>query len=83
MGELLCPHSAVGVHVAQGFTGRRRWSRWPPRIRRSSPTRSRPPPASARPAAAHGDLMDRPERVTRVDNDLAAIEALIEEGVFA
>jgi threonine synthase len=21
MGELLCPHSAVGVHVAQGFTG--------------------------------------------------------------
>jgi threonine synthase len=29
------------------------------------------------------DLMDRPERVTRVDNDLAAIEALIEEGVFA
>jgi hypothetical protein len=29
------------------------------------------------------DLMDRPERVRRVDNDLAAIEALIEEGVFA
>jgi hypothetical protein len=29
--------------------GRRRWSRWPPRIPRNSPTRSRPQPASARP----------------------------------
>jgi threonine synthase len=26
------------------------------------------------------DLFDRPERVTRVPNDLAALEALIEEG---
>jgi threonine synthase len=29
------------------------------------------------------DLFDRPERVRRVGNDLAEIEAVIEEGVFA
>jgi threonine synthase len=84
MGELLCPHSAVGVHVAQGFTGTTPLvtlatahpAKFPDAVEAATGVRPALPPRMA-------DLMDRPERVTRVDNDLAAIEALIEEGVFA
>jgi threonine synthase len=46
------PPSACMWRRAHG--GRRRWSRWPPRIPRSSPTRWRPPPATGPTAAAHG-----------------------------
>jgi threonine synthase len=84
MGELLCPHSAVGVHVAQGFTGST------PLVTLATAHPAKFPDAveaatGHRPAlpARMADLMDRPERMTRVDNDLGAIEALIEEGVFA
>jgi threonine synthase len=84
MGELLCPHSAVGVHVAQGFTGTT------PLVTLATAHPAKFPDAveaatGIRPAlpARMADLMDRPERVTRVENDLAAIEALIEEDVFA
>jgi threonine synthase len=84
MGELLCPHSAVGVHVAQGFTGTTPLvtlatahpAKFPDAVEAATGVRPALPPRMA-------DLMDRPERVRRVDNDLAAIEALIEEGVFA
>jgi threonine synthase len=84
MGELLCPHSAVGVHVAQEFTGQTPLvtlatahpAKFPDAVEAATGIR---PPLPARMA----DLMDRPERVTRVENDLSAIEALIEEGVFA
>jgi threonine synthase len=84
MGELLCPHSAVGVHVAQGFTGST------PLVTLATAHPAKFPDAveaatGHRPAlpARMADLMDRPERMTRVENDLGAIEALIEEGVFA
>jgi threonine synthase len=84
MGELLCPHSAVGVHVAQGFTGTT------PLVTLATAHPAKFPDAveaatGHRPALPErmADLMDRPERMTRVDNDLGAIEALIEEGVFA
>jgi len=84
MGELLCPHSAVGVQVAQAFTGTTPLvtlatahpAKFPDAVEAATGIRPALPPRMA-------DLMDRPERVTRVDNDLAAIEALIEEDVFA
>ncbi|WP_126976859.1 threonine synthase [Frigidibacter oleivorans] len=80
-GELLCPHSAVGVCVANAH------------IRPEAPmvTLATAHPAKfpdaveaatgIRPAlpARMADLFDRPERVTRVPNDLAALEALVHE----
>jgi threonine synthase len=84
MGELLCPHSAVGVHVAQGFNGTTPLvtlatahpAKFPDAVEAATGIRPALPPRMA-------DLLDRPERVSRVDNDLGAIEALIEGGVFA
>ncbi|GAA5070948.1 threonine synthase [Roseibacterium beibuensis] len=84
MGELLCPHSAVGVHVAQDFQGETPLvtlatahpAKFPDAVEAATGIRPALPPRMA-------DLFDREERVTRVENDLSAIEALIEEGVFA
>jgi threonine synthase len=84
MGELLCPHSAVGVHVAQGFTGptplvtlaTAHPAKFPDAVEAATGIRPALPPRMS-------DLFDRPERVRRVGNDLAEIEAVIEEGVFA
>ena len=84
MGELLCPHSAIGVHVAQHFLGQTpivtlataHPAKFPDAVEAASGVRP------ALPAAMAG-LFDRPERMTRVENDLTAIEAIIEEGVFA
>ncbi|MGP1355003.1 threonine synthase [Roseicyclus sp.] len=88
MGELLCPHTAVGVHVAQGFTGATPLvtlatahpAKFPDAVEAATGLRPSLPPRMA-------DLFERPERVTRVENDLAAIERLIEaripEGAFA
>ncbi len=80
-GELLCPHSAVGVVVAE----RRRDpsvpmvtlatahpAKFPDAVERATGAR---PPLPDRMA----DLFSRPERVTSVPNDLAALEALIKE----
>jgi threonine synthase len=84
MGELLCPHSAIGVHVAQDHLGPT------PMVTLATAHPAKFPDAveaatGIRPAlpARMADLFDRPERVTRVDNDLAAIEALITGAVFA
>ncbi len=80
-GELLCPHSAVGVFVANAH------------IRAEAPmvTLATAHPAKfpdavqaatgIRPAlpARMAEMMARPERVTRVPNDLAALEALVHE----
>ncbi|MBF9044172.1 threonine synthase [Rhodobacterales bacterium HKCCE4037] len=84
MGELLCPHSAVGVHVAQDFLGATPLvtlatahpAKFPDAVEAATGIR---PPLPARMA----DLFDRPERITRVEDDLAEIEAIIEGGVFA
>jgi threonine synthase len=64
MGELLCPHSAVGVHVAQGFTGTTPLvtlatahpAKFPDAVEAATGVRPALPPRMA-------DLMDRPERV--------------------
>ena len=82
MGELLCPHSAVGVHVAQDFLGTTPMvtlatahpAKFPDAVEAATGIRPPLPPRMA-------DLFDRPERMTRVENDLTAIETLIREAL--
>ena len=79
-GELLCPHSAVGVRVAEAHLddtpmvtlATAHPAKFPDAVEAVTGIR---PPLPARMA----DLFDRAERVTRVDNDLAALEAVIDE----
>ena len=79
-GELLCPHSAVGVHVAEQYLGTTPMvtlatahpAKFPDAVERASGIRPALPPRMA-------DLFDRAERVTRVPNDLAALETLVLE----
>jgi threonine synthase len=79
-GELLCPHSAVGVHVAEQYLGTTPMvtlatahpAKFPDAVERASGIRPGLPPRMA-------DLFDRAERVTRVPNDLAALESLVLE----
>ena len=82
-GELLCPHSAVGVNVAKQALARdpstpmvtlatAHPAKFPDAVEEATGIR---PPLPARMA----DLFERDERVTRVPNDLAALEALIRE----
>jgi threonine synthase len=82
MGELLCPHSAVGVHVAQDFLGS------VPMVTLATAHPAKFPDAveaatGIRPAlpARMADLFERPERVSRVPNDLAALEAHVREAL--
>ncbi len=78
--ELLCPHSAVGVHVADQHIGdvpmitlaTAHPAKFPDAVEKATGIR---PPLPKHMA----DLYERPERVTRVGNDLAEIEALIRE----
>ncbi len=81
MGELLCPHSAVGVRVAEDHRdpavpmitlATAHPAKFPDAVERASGLR---PPLPNRMA----DLYERPERMTQVANDLAALETLIEE----
>ena len=79
-GEVLCPHSAVGVKVAEEHLGTT------PMITLATAHPAKFPDAvegamGVRPAlpARMGDLYDRPERMTRVANDLAALQAIIRE----
>ena len=78
-GELLCPHSAVGVHVAAAHLG------GAPMVTLATAHPAKFPNAVAaasgiRPALPErmADLFERPERITRVENDLAAVEAAID-----
>jgi threonine synthase len=81
-GELLCPHSAVGVTVAEAHLGAA------PMVTLATAHPAKFPDAVAAATGLHpalparmADLLDRPERVTRVPNDLAAIQALIRERI--
>ncbi len=77
-GEVLCPHTAVGVFVAQDHLGTTPMvtlatahpAKFPDAVEAAIGLR---PPLPNRMA----DLYERSERVTRVDNDLTAIEDLI------
>ena len=81
-GELLCPHSAVGVHVAQNHLGQTPMitlatahpAKFPDAVQAATGIR---PPLPSRMA----DLYDRAERVTRVKNDRVALQALIMERI--
>jgi threonine synthase len=78
--ELLCPHSAVGVKVAESHLGTvpmvtlatAHPAKFPDAVEAATGLRPDLPPRMS-------DLFDRPERVTRVPNDLSALEALIRE----
>lgn len=83
MGELLCPHSAVGVRVGEAqrqadtpmiTLATAHPAKFPDAVEKASGIR---PPLPNRMA----DLYERPERVTRVQNDLAALETLIQERI--
>jgi threonine synthase len=82
-GELLCPHSAVGVKVAedQPQTGvpmitlaTAHPAKFPDAVEAATGLR---PPLPNRMA----DLYDRQERVSEVANDLGALETLIQERI--
>jgi len=81
-GELLCPHSAVGVKVAEEHLGRAPMitlatahpAKFPDAVERATGIRPGLPPHMA-------DLFDRPERMTRVPKDLAALQALVRERI--
>ncbi|MEQ3625106.1 MAG: threonine synthase [Celeribacter sp.] len=79
-GEILCPHSAVGVRVAEEHLGTTPMvtlatahpAKFPDAVEAATGIR---PPLPNRMA----DLYERDERVTRIANDLGAIEDLIRE----
>ena len=81
-GELLCPHTAVGVHVAEVHLGSTPMvtlatahpAKFPDAVKAASGVAAPLPPRMV-------DLYDRSERVRRVKNDLAAIQAVIRERI--
>ncbi len=83
-GEVLCPHSAVGVHVAGAHLGAAPMvtlatahpAKFPDAV--AAATGARPPLPSRM-----ADLYDRPERVTRAPNDLPALQKIIRERITA
>ncbi len=83
MGELLCPHSAIGVAVAEAqrdpatpmvTLATAHPAKFPDAVQQASGIR---PPLPERMA----DLFDRPERVTRVANDLDTLETHIKDRI--
>ena len=83
MGELLCPHSAIGVQVAEAVKenavpmvtlATAHPAKFPDAVEKASGIR---PPLPERMA----DLFDRDERLTRVPNDLAQLETLIKDRI--
>jgi threonine synthase len=81
-GEVLCPHSAVGAHVAEAHQGAT------PMITLATAHPAKFPDAveaamGVRPGLPErmADLYTRAERVTRVPNDLGALQGLIRERI--
>ena len=81
-GEILCPHSAVGVHVAENHLGPTPMitlatahpAKFPDAVQAAMGIRPALPPRMA-------DLFDRDERVTRVPNDLGSLQDFIRERI--
>jgi threonine synthase len=81
-GELLCPHSAVGVKVAEEHLGAvpmitlatAHPAKFPNAVNAATGIHPALPPRMA-------DLFDRPERMTRVPDDLGKLQALIRERI--
>lgn len=81
-GELLCPHSAVGVHVAEDYLGTT------PMITLATAHPAKFPAAVEEATGIHpplpsrmSDLFERPERLTRVAHDLTAIQTIIKDRI--
>ncbi|MCT4558682.1 MAG: threonine synthase [Pelagimonas sp.] len=83
MGELLCPHSAIGAKVGEDMRdpatpmitlATAHPAKFPDAVEKASGLR---PPLPNRMA----DLYERSERVTQVPNDLTALETLIQERI--
>ena len=83
--ELLCPHSAVGVkvgeeHLADGVPmitlATAHPAKFPDAVEQATGQRPALPPRMA-------DIFERPERVTRLANDLEAIKAHIRGNIRA
>ena len=78
-GELLCPHSAVGVTVAEAAMGPEPMvtlatahpAKFPDAVAAATGIRPPLPPRMS-------DLFERDERITRVENDLSAVESIID-----
>jgi threonine synthase len=85
-GRVICPHTAVGVHAARHCRGDPAVpmvvlatadpAKFPDAVEAACGVRSPLPVRLA-------DLYDRPERVIRVPNDMAAIKAVIREEATA
>ena len=81
-GEVLCPHSAVGVHVAQGHQSATPMitlatahpAKFPDAVEAAMGIRPPLPPRMV-------DLYTKAERLTRVPNDLGALQSLIRERI--
>ena len=82
-GELLCPHSAIGVRVAQALRdpatpmitlATAHPAKFPDAVEAATGVRPPLPDHMA-------DLFDRDERVTRVSNDLASLKDIIKGGI--
>jgi threonine synthase len=79
-GEILCPHSAVGVKVAADHLGpipmitlaTAHPAKFPDAVQAAMGIRPALPPRMA-------DLFDREERVTRQPNDLKSLQTLVRE----
>jgi threonine synthase len=81
-GEVLCPHTAVGVRVAADFQSTT------PMITLATAHPAKFPDAVRAAMGKHpalplrmADLFERSERVTRMPNDLSALQALIRERI--
>ncbi|WP_062762683.1 threonine synthase [Falsirhodobacter sp. alg1] len=81
-GELLCPHSAIGVAVAQHHLGpvpmitlaTAHPAKFPDAVEAAGGVRCELPPHMA-------DLFTRAERMTEVPNDLGALQTLVRERI--
>ena len=81
-GEILCPHSAVGVKVAEEHLGPNPMvtlatahpAKFPDAVEAATGLRPALPPRLA-------DLWDRPERLTAVPDSLSHIQSLIRERI--
>jgi len=83
-GHIICPHSAVGINVADAHSGdpaipmitlaTAHAAKFPDAVEAACGLRPALPPHMA-------DMYDRPERVTQVANDLGAIEDLVHERI--
>ncbi|WP_204113887.1 threonine synthase [Shimia biformata] len=81
-GQVYCPHTAVGVKVAEEHLGATPMvtlstahpAKFPDAVEKAMGQRPGLPPHMA-------DMMDKPERVTRVPNDLGALQTLIKDRI--